>query len=66
MIFVSFYGTILRIQGSTQTKSMSYRPKIGKTVYLWQESAELGLGALDEEVAVRGLRRGQQEQRPGL
>ena len=43
MVFAIFDGTTLTIRDYTSPKSMSYRPKIGKTVYLLQESAELGL-----------------------
>ena len=35
------------IRDSTSAKSMPYRPQIGKTVYLLQESAELGVRPTD-------------------
>ena len=43
MVIAIFDGTTMGIRDSTSTKSMHYRPQIGKTVYLLQESAELGL-----------------------
>ena len=41
MIFAIFDGTTMGIRDSTSAKSMPYRPKIGKTVYLCNYSGTL-------------------------